>query len=130
MSAHVSMLLYVFQAPKEKESKNEAIGMAGAAERMAVDTLLKMAGGGIYDHLGGGFHRYSVDELWHVPHFEKVRAAHLSHLQSKAPAQPETASAQVSACQTRIAWHAGEELGLGCLQKKKKQRDHTQGTAP
>ena len=49
--------------------------MAGAAERMAVDTLLKMAGGGVYDHLGGGFHRYSVDELWHVPHFEKVRDA-------------------------------------------------------
>jgi uncharacterized protein len=28
--------------------------------------------GGIYDHLGGGFHRYSVDEHWHVPHFEKM----------------------------------------------------------
>ena len=31
-----------------------------------------MAAGGIYDHLGGGFHRYSVDERWLVPHFEKM----------------------------------------------------------
>lgn len=35
-------------------------------------TLLKMADGGLYDQLGGGFHRYSVDEGWHVPHFEKM----------------------------------------------------------
>lgn len=42
---------------------------------MATTTLLKMAGGGICDHLGGGFHRYSVDELWHVPHFEKARSS-------------------------------------------------------
>jgi uncharacterized protein YyaL (SSP411 family) len=35
-------------------------------------TLQKMAFGGIYDHLGGGFARYSVDGLWHVPHFEKM----------------------------------------------------------
>ncbi|MDB5004620.1 MAG: hypothetical protein JWQ34_2845 [Mucilaginibacter sp.] len=35
-------------------------------------TLRKMAYGGIYDHLGGGFARYSVDGLWHVPHFEKM----------------------------------------------------------
>ena len=35
-------------------------------------TLKKMAEGGIYDHLGGGFHRYSVDEHWLVPHFEKM----------------------------------------------------------
>jgi uncharacterized protein YyaL (SSP411 family) len=35
-------------------------------------TLKKMSEGGIYDHLGGGFHRYSVDEKWLVPHFEKM----------------------------------------------------------
>jgi hypothetical protein len=35
-------------------------------------TLDKMAAGGIYDHLGGGFHRYAVDERWLVPHFEKM----------------------------------------------------------
>ena len=35
-------------------------------------TLDRMAAGGIYDHLGGGFHRYSVDDQWLVPHFEKM----------------------------------------------------------
>ena len=35
-------------------------------------TLRKMAFGGIYDHIGGGFARYSVDGHWHVPHFEKM----------------------------------------------------------
>ena len=35
-------------------------------------TLDKMAYGGIYDHLGGGFHRYSTDAVWLVPHFEKM----------------------------------------------------------
>jgi uncharacterized protein len=39
---------------------------------MVRETLLKMAKGGIYDQLGGGFHRYSVDERWLVPHFEKM----------------------------------------------------------
>jgi uncharacterized protein len=39
---------------------------------MAETTLEKMAKGGVYDQLGGGFHRYSVDELWLVPHFEKM----------------------------------------------------------
>ncbi|MBI3896619.1 MAG: thioredoxin domain-containing protein [Acidobacteria bacterium] len=41
--------------------------------RAAVElTLEKMARGGIYDHLGGGFHRYSTDPQWLVPHFEKM----------------------------------------------------------
>src|SRR5438034_10117409 len=35
-------------------------------------TLTGMANGGIRDHVGGGFHRYSVDERWIVPHFEKM----------------------------------------------------------
>ena len=39
---------------------------------MLTQTLRKMADGGIYDHVGGGFHRYSVDEKWLVPHFEKM----------------------------------------------------------
>ena len=37
-----------------------------------VPTLEKMARGGVYDQLAGGFHRYSVDERWIVPHFEKM----------------------------------------------------------
>ena len=43
-----------------------------AALEMALQTLRAMAAGGIYDQLGGGFHRYSVDERWLVPHFEKM----------------------------------------------------------
>lgn len=39
---------------------------------MVIFTLKKMCEGGIYDHLGGGFHRYSVDMLWRIPHFEKM----------------------------------------------------------
>jgi len=39
---------------------------------MALATLRSMALGGMYDHLGGGFHRYSVDAQWRVPHFEKM----------------------------------------------------------
>ncbi|PYI95811.1 MAG: thioredoxin domain-containing protein [Verrucomicrobia bacterium] len=42
-----------------------------ALER-ALFTLRKMAAGGMHDHIGGGFHRYSVDRYWHVPHFEKM----------------------------------------------------------
>jgi hypothetical protein len=45
---------------------------AERARDMALFSLRKMANGGMYDHLGGGFHRYSVDERWHVPHFEKM----------------------------------------------------------
>jgi len=39
---------------------------------MVVETLLAMEKGGMHDQLGGGFHRYSVDEAWFVPHFEKM----------------------------------------------------------
>ena len=43
-----------------------------ADRHMAEHTLTKMLNGGIYDQLGGGFHRYSVDAVWLVPHFEKM----------------------------------------------------------
>src|ERR1700723_3860323 len=43
-----------------------------SAREAATVTLEKMARGGVYDQLGGGFHRYSVDEAWVVPHFEKM----------------------------------------------------------
>jgi uncharacterized protein len=45
---------------------------AGKILEVATQTLTKMARGGVYDQLGGGFHRYSVDERWCVPHFEKM----------------------------------------------------------
>jgi len=39
---------------------------------ISLNTLKEMAKGGMYDHLAGGFHRYSVDRYWRVPHFEKM----------------------------------------------------------
>jgi len=50
--------------PDAKEGKR--------ALEMSTFTLRKMAEGGIHDHIGGGFHRYSTDQFWHVPHFEKM----------------------------------------------------------
>ncbi len=41
-------------------------------QEFALRTLTKMANGGICDQIGGGFHRYSTDSRWHVPHFEKM----------------------------------------------------------
>src|SRR5690606_15720847 len=46
--------------------------MGTEAIRLCTATLRAMARGGIHDHIGGGFHRYSVDEGWFVPHFEKM----------------------------------------------------------
>ncbi len=47
-------------------------GLGAEALRMTVGTLQRMAQGGIHDQIGGGFHRYSVDARWFVPHFEKM----------------------------------------------------------
>ena len=49
-----------------------AAGGDNSARTMLVTTLHQMAAGGMYDHVGGGFARYSTDERWHVPHFEKM----------------------------------------------------------
>jgi uncharacterized protein YyaL (SSP411 family) len=45
---------------------------APGALEMLTTTLDRMADGGVYDQVGGGFHRYSTDATWHVPHFEKM----------------------------------------------------------
>ncbi|MFQ6615187.1 MAG: thioredoxin domain-containing protein [Fidelibacterota bacterium] len=42
------------------------------ALNMSLETLKQMARGGMYDHMGGGFHRYATDARWRVPHFEKM----------------------------------------------------------
>lgn len=57
----INFLLRYFHAKGEEE-----------ALEMSVKTLEEMAKGGMNDQLGGGFHRYSVDERWFVPHFEKM----------------------------------------------------------
>jgi len=51
----------------------EALRQGDSGFREMADlTLRKMAAGGMYDHVAGGFHRYSTDQLWLVPHFEKM----------------------------------------------------------
>jgi uncharacterized protein YyaL (SSP411 family) len=54
-------------------ARRKAAGLAPQAPLLMVtDTLRAMAMGGMRDHIGGGFHRYSVDAAWRVPHFEKM----------------------------------------------------------
>jgi hypothetical protein len=60
-SSVIDLVLERYQQTKEKHLL-----------AMAETTLEKMARGGVYDQLAGGFHRYSVDERWRVPHFEKM----------------------------------------------------------
>ena len=62
---------------------------------MALLTLRAMALGGMRDHLGGGFHRYSVDATWRVPHFEKMlydQAQLVLRLRGRGPADAATRS--------------------------------------
>ena len=59
------MLLDFLLRYAQRENASDALSMVEA-------TLMRMADGGIYDHLGGGFHRYSTDAHWLVPHFEKM----------------------------------------------------------
>ncbi|XP_050531844.1 spermatogenesis-associated protein 20 [Daktulosphaira vitifoliae] len=60
----LDFLLHISCKKKATESAESLI--------MALETLKKMAMGGIHDHIGQGFARYSTDEKWHVPHFEKM----------------------------------------------------------
>ncbi len=58
---------------RSSERRLESLRHTGEDYRAIVlDTLTKMASGGIYDQIGGGFHRYSTDARWLVPHFEKM----------------------------------------------------------
>ena len=61
MTTNVELLLRAFAHSSDDQTME-----------MVVTTLDAMASGGIYDHLGGGFARYSVDAFWMVPHFEKM----------------------------------------------------------
>jgi hypothetical protein len=60
------------RAPKFPASSAIEFLLARGEPQMALQTLRRMASGGIYDQVGGGFARYSVDARWIVPHFEKM----------------------------------------------------------
>ncbi|MCD6727542.1 MAG: thioredoxin domain-containing protein [Solirubrobacteraceae bacterium] len=60
------------RAPKFPAASTIELLLARGERAMALQTLRSMASGGIFDQVGGGFHRYSVDAMWTVPHFEKM----------------------------------------------------------
>jgi uncharacterized protein YyaL (SSP411 family) len=68
-SSSINLLLRIQHGwLKNAEKKSES----DWASEMSFRTLRAMANGGIWDHVGGGFHRYSVDSYWHIPHYEKM----------------------------------------------------------
>jgi uncharacterized protein YyaL (SSP411 family) len=81
----------------ESEAGREAV-------HMVATTLRKMAGGGLHDHVGGGFHRYSVDEAWFVPHFEKM-------LYDQAQIAVNALDAHAATGDERFAWIARDTFG-------------------
>lgn len=62
----IELLLAIGESARFESSERDH------ARHMAEATLLAMAAGGIHDHVGGGFHRYSTDAEWGLPHFEKM----------------------------------------------------------
>src|SRR5690606_5073882 len=80
----------------ESETGREAI-------KLATDTLRRMAEGGIRDQVGGGFHRYSVDEAWRGPRFEKM-------LSDQAQIAVNYLDGHLFTGDERLAWVAGETL--------------------
>lgn len=63
-----------FPMPAYLQLLSEGVARRGNSrlEEMLSATLKKMSEGGMWDHVGGGFHRYSVDNYWHIPHYEKM----------------------------------------------------------
>jgi uncharacterized protein len=86
------------------------------AKHVATVTLEKMAAGGIYDQLAGGFHRYSVDERWIVPHFEKMAYDNSELLKNYAHAfqsfvEPQFANVAKDILRWMDEWLSDSELG-------------------
>jgi uncharacterized protein len=75
---------------------------------MALFTLRKMTAGGMHDHIGGGFHRYSVDRYWHVPHFEKMLYD-----------QAQLAAAYLDAVQILRDPHLNPQVGLATREERR-----------
>jgi uncharacterized protein len=90
-------------------------GWAGdkKARAMLTHTLEAMARGGVYDQIGGGFHRYSVDERWHVPHFEKMAYDNAAMLALYADAAALTGRADFAGIATDIRRWVDRDLTGG-----------------
>jgi len=80
---------------------------------VVVETLLAMARGGIHDQLGGGFHRYSVDRQWIIPHFEKMACDNAELLRAYAMASQLFDDPECAATARGVARWIREVLALG-----------------
>src|SRR5260221_16948 len=99
---------YVRTGSSNDRAENQAL------RTIFVHTLEKMARGGVYDQLAGGFHRYSVDERWLVPHFEKMsydnsellkNYVHASQVSSLAhPEDPSGQSLFIAVAKNIVSW--------------------------
>ena len=69
---HPGILDLLLEVAANRGAGNQPPEQAAKAHDAFCTTLAKMSRGGVYDQLAGGFHRYSVDERWVVPHFEKM----------------------------------------------------------
>src|SRR5713101_7939443 len=77
---------------------------------MALDTLRKIASGGVFDQLGGGFHRYTTDPQWRVPHFEKLGNDNAMGLHAYCNAYEESGDEEFARVARAIAGYVNREL--------------------
>ncbi len=77
---------------------------------MALDTLKKIAAGGVFDQLGGGFHRYSTDPEWRVPHFEKLGYDNAMGLRAYSNAYEASGDEEFARVARSIAGYVNREL--------------------
>ena len=99
-----------------RAAATRGVANAETARNVAIVTLKKMAAGGIHDQLAGGFHRYSVDEQWIVPHFEKMAYDNSELLKSYAHAfqsfaEPEFAEVAKGIVRWMDEWLSDRERG-------------------
>ena len=80
------------------------------AEKIALHTLGAIAAGGVFDQVGGGLHRYSVDQRWHVPHFEKMASDNAAMLTNYANAYAMARDERFARAARRLLEWIGEVL--------------------
>jgi uncharacterized protein YyaL (SSP411 family) len=78
--------------------------------RMAMATLQHMARGGVFDHVGGGFHRYATDDQWQLPHFEKMLYDNAQLLSAYTQAYQLTANREMAETARRTADYVLRDL--------------------
>ncbi len=77
---------------------------------MSLETLRKMAAGGVFDQIGGGFHRYSTDQNWGVPHFEKLGYDNAMALEAYAEGYEASSDSELDRVARAIVSYVNREL--------------------